>query len=99
MLLTIQYRTSPLGAEKKNSHVSIIGISQVIIIRCIFIDGSADAGCGVSLVEAIIVTHMTIGNILRGPGVDRSSNHNTQGACLTSSEDPRYKYTAQKIGI
>ena len=80
MLLTIQYRTSPLGAEKKNSHVSMIGINQVIIMRCIFIDGSADAGCGVSLVEAIIVTHMTIGSILSGSDVERSFSHRIHGA-------------------
>jgi hypothetical protein len=63
-LLTIQYNTNPLGAEKKKKYVSIIGISQVIITRCIFIDGSAEGGCGVSIVEAIIVTHMMIGNSL-----------------------------------
>src|SRR5215471_7898325 len=90
MLLTIQYNTSPLGAEKKNSQVNIIGISQVIITRCIFIDGSAEAGCGVSLVDAIIVTHITIGRILNGSGLDRSVNHKTHGACRTSREEPRY---------
>src|SRR6185503_8493420 len=76
----------------------MIGISQVIIIRCIFIDGSADCGCGVSLVEAIIVTHITIGSIVNGSGCERACIQNIQGACRTSSDEPRYKYTAQKIG-
>ncbi len=58
----------------------MIGISQVIIMRCIFIEGSADAGCGVSFVEAIIVTHMTMGSIFSGSDLDRSFIHNIHGA-------------------
>src|SRR5215469_7912744 len=63
-LLTIQYNTNPLGAEKKNSHVSTIGISHVIMIRCVFCEGSAVAGCGCNIDEPIIDTHITIGSIL-----------------------------------
>src|SRR5881394_1719085 len=85
-LLTIQYKTKPLGAFKKKNQVNIIGISQVISMRWNFIAGSADGGCGIKAVDAIMVTHITMGSMCQGSALERSFTHKIQGAWRISKE-------------